>query len=65
MGVGGGADTIARKITQVAGKYFDQPLIVENHTGASGTIGMSDAFDAPADRLHLGYRQWSPVLPDA
>lgn len=53
MGVGGGADTIARKITQVAGKYFDQPLIVENHTGASGTIGMSDAFDAPADGYTL------------
>ena len=52
-GVGGGADTIARKITQVAGKYFDQPLIVENHTGASGTIGMSDAFDAPADGYTL------------
>ena len=48
-GVGGGADTIARKITQVAEKYFDQPIIVENHTGASGTIGMGDSFDAPAD----------------
>lgn len=48
-GVGGGADTIARKITQVAEKYFDQPIIVENHTGASGTIGMGDAFDAEAD----------------
>ena len=57
-GVGGGADTIARKITQVAEKYFDQPLIVENHTGASGTIGMGDAFDAPADGYTL-----SPTAP--
>ena len=53
-GVGGGADTIARKITQVAEKYLDQPIIVENHTGASGTIGMGDAFDAPADGYTLG-----------
>lgn len=52
-GVGGGADTIARKITQVAEKYFDQPIIVENHTGASGTIGMGDAFDAAADGYTL------------
>ena len=52
-GVGGGADTIARKITQVAGKYFDQPIIVENHTGASGTIGMGDAYSDPADGYTL------------
>lgn len=52
-GVGGGADTIARKITQVAEKYFDQPIIVENHTGASGTIGMGDAYDAEADGYTL------------
>ena len=52
-GVGGGADTIARKITQVAEKYFDQPIIVENHTGASGTIAMGDAFDAAADDYTL------------
>lgn len=52
-GVGGGADTITRKITQVAEKYFDQPIIVENHTGASGTIGVGDAFDAPADGYTL------------
>lgn len=52
-GVGGGADTIARKITQIAEKYFKQPIIVENHTGASGTIGMGDAFDAAADGYTL------------
>lgn len=48
-GVGGGADVIARKISEVAKNYFDQPIIVENHTGASGTIGMMDAMDADAD----------------
>lgn len=52
-GVGGGADVIARKISQVGQKYFDQPIVVENHTGASGTIGMGDAFDAEADGYTL------------
>ena len=52
-GVGGGADTIARKITQVAEKYFDQPIIVENHTGASGTIGMGDSYAAEPDGYTL------------
>lgn len=41
-GVGGGADVISRKISEVAKNYFDQPIIVENHTGASGTIGMNE-----------------------
>lgn len=48
-GVGGGADVISRKISEVAKNYFDQPIVVENHTGASGTIGMMDAMDADAD----------------
>ena len=48
-GVGGGADVITRKISEISKKYFDQPIVVENHTGASGTIGMSDALDAEAD----------------
>ena len=48
-GVGGCADGISRMISEVAKNYFDQPIIVENHTGASGTIGMMDALDADAD----------------
>lgn len=48
-GVGGGADVIARKIAQLGEKYLGQPIVVENHTGASGTIGMTDAAEAPAD----------------
>ena len=52
-GVGGGADVISRKISEVAKNYFDQPIIVENHTGASGTIGMTDAVDADADGYTL------------
>lgn len=48
-GVGGGADVISRKFAQVAEKYIDQPIVVENHTGASGTIGMADAFEKKAD----------------
>lgn len=52
-GVGGGADVISRKIAEIGKKYFDQPIIVENHTGASGTIGMTDALNEPADGYTL------------
>lgn len=52
-GVGGGADVIARKIAQVAEEHLGYPIIVENHTGASGTIGMNDAAKAPADGYTL------------
>lgn len=48
-GVGGGADVIARKVAQLGKEYLGQPIVVENHTGASGTIGMGDGLDAAAD----------------
>ena len=52
-GVGGGADVISRKISEVAKNYFDQPIIVENHTGASGTIGMINSAVSAADNGSL------------
>ena len=65
-GVGGGADVISRKISEVAKNYFDQPIIVENHTGASGTIGMMDALDADADGYTIyGRHQRSVILVDS
>lgn len=52
-GVGGGADVIARKIAQLGEQHLGQPLVVENHTGASGTIGMTDGAEADADGYTL------------
>ncbi|WHH58580.1 tripartite tricarboxylate transporter substrate binding protein [Petroclostridium sp. X23] len=48
-GVGGGADVISRKFAQLAEKHLGKPVIVENHTGASGTTGMATAFSREAD----------------
>jgi tripartite-type tricarboxylate transporter receptor subunit TctC len=52
-GVGGGADVIARAVAQIGRKYIGQPIVVENHTGASGTIGMNDTMSRPADGYTL------------
>ena len=35
---GGGTDMIARAVADAAPKYFGQPLVVNNKTGATGTI---------------------------
>ena len=58
-GVGGGADVIARKVAQIGEEYLGQPIIVENHTGASGTLGMADALAADAD----GYTMFTTTGP--
>ena len=47
--VGGGPDTIARKVASYGEKYLGVPVIVENHTGGSGTVAMSDFMAAEAD----------------
>ena len=36
---GGGTDTMARVIAQRMGERWGQPVVIENRTGASGTIG--------------------------
>ena len=58
-GVGGGADVIARKVAEIGEQYLGQPIVVENHTGASGTLGMADALDADAD----GYTVFTTTGP--
>jgi tripartite-type tricarboxylate transporter receptor subunit TctC len=52
-GIGGGADTIARTVAQIGRKYIGQHIVVENHTGASGTIGLNDTLRKPADGYTL------------
>lgn len=39
--LGGGPDTIARQVASYGEKYLGVPVIVENHTGGSGTIAMN------------------------
>jgi tripartite-type tricarboxylate transporter receptor subunit TctC len=39
FGAGSGADLLARKLAEVAGKDLGQPVLVVNRTGAGGAIG--------------------------
>ena len=51
--LGGGPDVITRKIASYSDKILGVPMIVENHTGGSGTIGMHDFLDAKDDGYTL------------
>ena len=47
--LGGGPDVITRQIASYSEEYLGVPMIVENHTGGSGTIGMNDFLEAADD----------------
>lgn len=48
-GLGGGPDTIARKVASFGEKYLGVPVIVENKIGGAGTIAMDALMQASAD----------------
>jgi len=61
LAAGGGTDVLARVI---AGKFrtmFDQPVTVENRSGAAGNIGAEYVFRAPADGHTLLFTQPAPL----
>lgn len=51
--LGGGPDVITRQIASYSDKILGVPMIVENHTGGSGTIGMNDFLEAADDGYTL------------
>lgn len=51
---GGGADILARLVGQKLSERLKQPVIVENHGGASNTIGMGMVARADPDGYTLG-----------
>src|SRR5258708_38116962 len=51
---GGGADILARLVSQQLGERLKQPVIVENQGGGSNTIGMRAVAGAPKDGYTLG-----------
>ncbi|MDP2261831.1 MAG: tripartite tricarboxylate transporter substrate binding protein [Hydrogenophaga sp.] len=51
---GGNVDVTARLIAPELAKALGQPVIVENKSGASGTIGLDSVAKAPADGLTIG-----------
>jgi len=51
---GGGADILARLVSQGLNTRLKQPVVVENRGGASNTIGMQAVAAAPKDGYTLG-----------
>jgi len=51
---GGGADILARVVSQQLSERLKQPVIVENQGGGSNTIGMRTVATAPKDGYTLG-----------
>src|SRR5215472_16598546 len=56
---GGQMDSIARIITERMRTRLGQPIIIENVTGASGTLGVGRVARATADGYTLLYGAWA------
>ena len=52
---GGPSDTLARAVALRMGKNLGQPVVIENISGASGTIGLSKMVSAAPDGYTLGF----------
>ncbi len=46
---GGGIDFVARAVGESVTRRIGQPIVVENRTGAGGTVGMDAAMRSPPD----------------
>ena len=53
FGPGGAADTLPRLLAQHLAPMWGQPVVVENRTGAAGSIGMEQGAKAPPDGYTL------------
>jgi len=53
FGPGSGADLLARKLAELAGKDLTQPVAVVNRTGAGGAVGYTHVKGQPADGYAL------------
>ena len=58
---GGGVDTITRIVTDKMRPALDQPLIVENKAGVSGSIAAEAVFNAEPDGYTLLASQPAPI----
>jgi tripartite-type tricarboxylate transporter receptor subunit TctC len=52
---GGPNDTIARILGQYLSEQLGQPIVVEDHVGAGGNIGMADVLAATPDGYTIGF----------
>jgi tripartite-type tricarboxylate transporter receptor subunit TctC len=55
LAAGSTADIVSRYVGNELSKSLGQPVVVENKTGAGGTIGMVEVARAPADGYTIGF----------
>jgi tripartite-type tricarboxylate transporter receptor subunit TctC len=58
LGPGGSTDVIARVMAEGMRSVLGQPIIVENVTGAGGTVGIGRLARATPDGYTIGIGQW-------
>jgi tripartite-type tricarboxylate transporter receptor subunit TctC len=61
-GAGGMMDVVARALCRVAEKELGQPIVVENRTGATGTIGINYVLKSKPDGYTLGVSATSAYI---
>jgi tripartite-type tricarboxylate transporter receptor subunit TctC len=58
LGVGGSTDIIGRIMADAMGRQLGQTIVVENTTGAGGTIGEGRVAHSTPDGYTIGIGQW-------
>jgi len=61
-GVGGGSDTLTRKVAQLLSPHLGVPVHVTNAPGVAGLIGLAKVDAARADGYAIGYLTHSGLL---
>src|SRR5262249_48150078 len=56
---GGPVDTVGRSVAERMKAFLGQPIIIENVSGATGTIGVGRVARASPDGYTLGIGNWS------
>jgi len=59
---GGPADICSRKLADLAGKYLNQEIFVENKPGAGGAVGVRFVAKSKSDGYTIGCLTASPVV---
>lgn len=63
-GAGGGTDSLMRPLSAIAEQSLGKSIIIQNMTGATGSIATQYVFDAPADGYTLLMGAENPALYD-
>lgn len=61
-GVGGGADLMARKLSDLVREYYGITMVVTNMPGASGVKGIDYAMRQPSDGYTIFFAAWDAYM---